>query len=181
MSEPTNHLFALAFDDEYKADEARIELRRMGAEGLINLEETAVVVVGVDCKPKITQDVDVTSARRTEGHWLGIAAALVTGVQPLILVGTAAGQVLGVLTDHGITQRVMKPIADTLTPGTSALFAYGTAVHEEDRARVAERLGRFGGKLVYTTVAPELKETLSAMLEQPSTSAASAPAPGTGA
>ena len=170
MSEAVNNLYALAFDDEYKADEARALFKRMDGEGLLALDQTAVVMVGIDGKAKITQDEDVTSARRTQGHWLGIVAAAVTGVTPLIFAGTIAGQVVGRLTDHGITKQMMKPIADALTPGTSALFVLGRATNDENRARVVERVRHFHPKIVQTSVPPELRQQIETLLDQPPTS-----------
>ncbi|MGH9882108.1 MAG: hypothetical protein ACRD6N_11790 [Pyrinomonadaceae bacterium] len=52
-------LIALAFDDPYKADEARAALHRMEGEGLLDMDETAVIVKKVDEKVRITQDVNV--------------------------------------------------------------------------------------------------------------------------
>lgn len=167
MSESTNNLFALAFDDEYKADEARALFKRMAGEGLLTLDQTAVVIVGMDGKAKITQDADVTGARRMQGHWLGIAVAAVTGVTPLILAGTLAGQVVGRLTDHGITKQMMKPIADALTPGTSALFGLGRAASDADRERIIERVRHFHPKIVQTSVSPELRQQIETLLDSP--------------
>lgn len=44
------------------------------------------------------QDIDLEGRRRMMGHWLGISAALVTGSQPLIFVGSAVGEMIGRLT-----------------------------------------------------------------------------------
>ena len=167
MSEAVTNLWALAFDDEYKADEARALFRRMAGEGLLVLEETAVVVVGMDGKATITQDVDVTSTRRTEGHWLGIAAAAITGMTPLIMVGTVAGEVVGRLTDHGITKHKMKPIVDSLTPGTSALFGIGTARTDDSREKIIERIRQFNPKVLLVPVLPELKQQIEMLLAAP--------------
>jgi uncharacterized membrane protein len=173
MSEPTYNLFALAFDDEFKADEARASFKRMAGEGLLVLEETAVVVMGMDGKPTITQDADVTKTRRMQGHWLGIVAAAATGVLPLIMVGTVAGEVVGRMTDHGITGHMMKPIADSMTPGTSALFGFGKAHSDADRQKIVERIRHFNGTIVQTSVSPELRaqvEELLAQAPEPTTS-----------
>jgi uncharacterized membrane protein len=169
MSEPANHLFALAFDDEYKADEARALMKRLAGEGLIVLDQTAVVVVGIDGKAKITQDEDVTRSRRMEGHWLGIAAAAITGTLPLIMAGTIAGEVIGRMTDHGITRHLMKPIVDALTAGTSALFVLGRAESEEKREQLVDRMRHFNPKIVHATVSPEMEAHLEALLKQSAT------------
>ena len=79
------HLIAASFDDVYKADEARLVLRRAQGEGLIDLDETAVVIRELDGKLKLSQDEDVEAKRRNEGHWLGIAAAgLTTAIAPKV-------------------------------------------------------------------------------------------------
>ena len=172
MGESVTNLWGMAFDDEFKADEARALYRRMAGEGLLILEQTAVVVVGMDGKPKVTQDEDVTSERRTEGHWLGIAAAAMTGVVPLILVGTVAGEVVGHLTDHGITKQVMKPIIDALTPGTSALFGIGNVKDDADYEKIAGRIRHFNPTIRRSPVPPEVQQKIETLLaKSPETAA----------
>ena len=166
MSESVNHLYALAFDDEYKADEARTLFKRMAGEGLFILEETAVVVMGLDGKPTITQDADVTKSRRTQGHWLGIVAAAATGVLPRIMVGTVAGAVVGRMTDHGLTVRMMKPVADSLTSCTSALFVLGRSRKDTDRHKVVDRIRHLNPKIVQTSVSPVLRQEIEGLLAQ---------------
>jgi uncharacterized membrane protein len=153
-----SHLVAVVFDDEYKADEARVALRRMQGEGLGLLDETAVVVQGLDGKVALNQDLDPVAKRKNQGHWLGILAALATGVQPLILAGTAAGAVVGKLTDHGISTRIMKDIGESLRPGTSALFILGRRTGGRDR--IIERLRPFGGKIAHTSFSAEAEREL---------------------
>jgi uncharacterized membrane protein len=163
MSATTNHLVAISFDDEYKADEARVALRRMQGDGLIDIAETATVVMSLDGKLRLSQDTDLTSQRRTQGHWIGIAAALATGTMPFILAGTVAGTVIGKLADHGITDSVMKKIGQTLAPCTSALFVLvREAAHPET---VVKRLRPLGGKVAYTTLTPEAEKELSEAFE----------------
>lgn len=153
MSADGNELIAIAFDDEFNADEARIVFRRAQREGLIELAETAVVEKSPDGKLRVSQDVDVVAKRRTAGHWLGIMAALATGVQPLILVGTAAGEVVGKLNDTGIGDKLMKEIGHELKPGGSALFVLGKR-SPEHRETIVERLRPLGGTMAYSSLSP---------------------------
>jgi uncharacterized membrane protein len=136
-----SHLVIVAYDDEYKADEFRVALRRMQGEGLLQVDESAVSVRGLDGKIRLSQELDLTAERKNQGHWLGILAAVVTGVQPLILAGTAAGAVIGKLTDHGITTNIMKEIGQSLTPRTSALFILGPAPTRIPRPERECRIG----------------------------------------
>src|ERR687898_936675 len=106
MSTDGYDLVAVAFDDEYKADEARLVLRRAQGDGLIELVETAAVVKARDGKLRLDQDSDHVATRKNQGHWLGILAATVTGLQPVILASTAVGAVVGKLTDKGIGEQI---------------------------------------------------------------------------
>jgi len=166
MSDAVNNLYALAFDDEYKADEARILFKRMAGEGLFILEETAVVIMGLDGKPTITQDADVAKSRRTQGHWLGIVAAAATGVLPLIMVGTVAGAVVGRMTDHGLTEHMMKPVAEALKDCTSALFVLGRLRDDANREKVVERIRHLNPKIVQTSVSPVLRQEIEGLLAE---------------
>jgi uncharacterized membrane protein len=171
MTTPQNNLWALAFDDQYKADEARVLFRRMAGEGLLVLQESAVATVGLDGKATITQDVDVTSTRRNQGHWVGIVAAAITGITPLIMAGTIAGQVVGRLTDQGITKQKMQPIIDALQPETSALFVLGYARNDKDRGTIVERLRHLSPRIVQASVSPVLRQQIEALIDQaPATS-----------
>ena len=138
MSDTPVYLVAIAYDDEFKADEARILVRRAQDEGISDVIETAVVVLQRNGKKRLTQDIDLEAKSRNVGHWLGIAAALITGIPPLIFVGTAVGEIVGRLTDTGILTSDLRKAAKQLQPGTSVLFVLA---HEAvPRGAVAERL-----------------------------------------
>jgi uncharacterized membrane protein len=162
-----SNIIVFVYDDPFKAHEARAAILRLAGEGHLQLDETAVAIKPVEGKVKVFQDVDVTAQRQNQGHWVGIAAALLTGVQPLILVGTAAGAVVGRLTDKGITKGFIKQVQESLTPGTSALFIQGQRVSEPETMQplVRERLRPFGGKVLSSTLPPELEQTLKDVVE----------------
>lgn len=175
MSTQPIHLVAIAYDDEFKADEARIIVKRAHREGITEVLETAVIVHTRDGKKLLTQDVDLEARRRSAGHWLGIVAAVATGVMPLIFVGTAAGAVIGRLTDTGIRTDELKEVGRLLTPGTSALFVLGHQAVQ--RGAMARRLQPLGGHVVESTLSPatadELERLLQVGAEQPSATHAS--------
>jgi uncharacterized membrane protein len=163
VAQQPSHLIAIVFDDEYKADEARVALRRMQGEGLIDIDESATVVCRIDTKVRLSQDVDLVANRKNIGHWIGIAAAMATGVQPMILLGTATGAIIGRLTDHGITDRVLKQIGQSLVPGTSALLLLVRQTFHRDQ--VIERLRPYNGTIVQTTLPAEAEAALQSALE----------------
>jgi uncharacterized membrane protein len=161
-----SYIAVIVFDDPYKGHEARAAALRLAGESNLQLDETAVAIKDGDGKVQVFQDQDVTSQRKNQGHWLGIAAACLTGVQPLILAGTAAGAVFGRLTDHSITKPLIKEVDATLRPGTSALFVQGPGAG--DGARVAAlqaRLRPYGGRLLRTTLPPDVTQALQQAAE----------------
>jgi uncharacterized membrane protein len=164
VAEQPIHLVAIAYDDEFKADEARILVRRAQSEGVADVLETAVVVHQRDGKKRLTQDIDLEGRRRMIGHWIGIVAAIATGIPPLILVGTAAGAIIGRLTDTGIRTGELKQVEKQLTPGTSALFILA---HEAvPRGALANRIRPLGGHVVRTTLSPDTTRELDQLLQE---------------
>ena len=161
--ETTTKLLALVFDDLYKADEARAALLRMEGEGLLELDETAVIVNKDGEKMRISQDINIVSKRQQAGHMLGILAANLTGTMPFILAGTVAGRLIGRFTDNGVTNSFINQVKKELAPGTSALLLCARS-DAERRAKVIERLRPFGPKLLQSNLPPELEQELEQAL-----------------
>jgi uncharacterized membrane protein len=161
-----SYLVALVFDDPYKAEEARAAVNRMVGEGLLEVSETAVVIKPAEGKTRVMQDVNVVASTRKIGHMAGIAAAAVTGTLPFIFLGTLSGQLVGMLKDHGITNRFLREVQKELQPGTSALIGVGRS-DAERRQRAFERLRPFNPKILQADLPPEVEEELQRVLNQP--------------
>jgi uncharacterized membrane protein len=134
-----SQLIALVFDDEYSADEARAALRRMAGEGLLELQEAAIIAVDREGQKHVRQDVDTVAKTQHVGHIAGLAAAAITGTMPLILAGTLAGRLIGRLRDTGVTNSLIKRVQQELGPGMSALLVYGQSGPGR-REKIIERL-----------------------------------------
>src|SRR5215813_3551904 len=151
-----SRLIAFAFDDPYKADEARAALFRMEGEGLLEMDETSVIVKKSDGKLRVTQDINTVKKDQKVGHVAGLVAAAVTGTMPLILVGTLGGRLVGKLTDHGITNKFIKDLGKEVTPGTSALIILARS--DQERAKkVVERLRTFSPKVMESDLPAEVE------------------------
>jgi len=57
-----SRLVALVFDDPYTAEEARADLRRMGGEGLLDIDETALIATYNDGRLRVSQDVNIAAS-----------------------------------------------------------------------------------------------------------------------
>ena len=160
-----NQLIALVFDDPYKADEARAALFRMEGEGLLDIDETAVVVRKEGGRVRITQDINIVSKRKQTGHLIGLIAANVTGTMPFILAGTIAGKIFGDLTDNGVTNDFIDRVKKELAPGKSALLLCARA-EEEGRRRIVERLLPWNPRVLDSDLPEDLESSIDKALLQ---------------
>jgi uncharacterized membrane protein len=158
-------LIALVFDDPYKADEARAALFRMEGEGLLDVDETAVVVKKDGEKIRVTQDTNIVSKRKQTGHVIGLIAATLTGTRPFILAGTIAGKIFGGLTDNGVTNSFIDKVKEELGPGKSALLLCAKS-DEERRKRIVERLRQWNPRVLDSDLPEELEREIDKRLQE---------------
>ena len=171
MSKPNNKLVALVFDDPYKADEARAALNRMGGEGLLEIDETAIIVKNADGKVRVSQDTNVVNRDQHFGHIAGLVTAAVTGTFPLILAGTICGRLVGRLTDHGVTNKFLKSLQKELQPNTSALVLFARS-DPERREQVIKRMSSFNPKILESDMPPELEQEIKDSMQEAAKAAA---------
>lgn len=160
MDKKNNKLIALVFEDPYKADEARAALNRMGGEGLLEIDETAIIVKKADGKVRVTQDFNAVEKGQKVGHIVGLLTAAVTGTFPFILGATAAGRLVGRLRDNGITNKFLKSVEKELQPNTSMLVIFGRS-DSQRRTQVINRMAIFNPKLFESDMPPELERQIT--------------------
>jgi uncharacterized membrane protein len=125
-SDVPRQVVVAAYHDEQGADEALKTLKEIKREGLINIEDAAVIRKDPDGKLHIKETADMSTGR---GAGIG---ALVGGVIGLlagpagVVVGAGAGALVGGLAakgDAGIKDERLEKIGEGLEPGTSAIVA----------------------------------------------------------
>lgn len=138
---------AWKFESTEGADRAAEVLRQVSSDGLVKLEDYAVIEwpEGAD-KPDVKYD--------NRDDWRGAGWGALLGVLIgtlffLPLIGAAAGAAIGVLNKRveavGISKGQLETIGKEVTPGTSALFV---VVRDSDRDRVGERFRGLGARLI---------------------------------
>jgi uncharacterized membrane protein len=157
-------LVAVVFDDPYKAEEARAALHRMGGEGLLEIDETAMVVKYADGSGRVSQDVNVAANGEKVGHLAGLITAAVTGTFPFIIAGTVGGWLVGKLTDHGITNSFIARVKKEVVPGTSALIVLARS-DAERRGKVIERMEVFKPTIIESDLPDEVEREITKALE----------------
>ena len=147
------------FDDPDGADHAAQILRNAEADGLVKVEDHAVVRWPADADQP-------TTAHGHEGNWRGAGWGAILGLLIgtlffLPIVGGLAGAALGALSkateDVGITKEQLDKIRSEVTVGTSALFA---VTDQGDLDRLGERFRGMQSKLITTNLTSAERDVL---------------------
>lgn len=147
-------LWVFALSPPIRAQEALLAVGRLAARGALDLEDAAIVT-NRRGRVRIIQTRDVNPSQgAVGGAWLGTIAGLFAGV-PLIgaAIGAAAGGLLARLRDYGIDDDAMRALGRELGDEEAALFLLVRDCH---RVRALHEVGRFPGRLVRSTAAPDV-------------------------
>ena len=154
---------AVCYPDPHRAHEVRLELIKLQAEYLLDIEDAVVAVKDEDGKIKLHQPVNMTAQGAVSGGLWGSLIGLLF-LNPLLGlgIGAAAGAVSGALTDIGISDDLMKDLADKLQPQTSVLFAL---VRNATPDKVIERVQQYGGTVLQSNLTHDDQSKLQAALD----------------
>ncbi|HCX84214.1 MAG TPA: DUF1269 domain-containing protein [Micrococcales bacterium] len=147
------------YDDPARAQEAEDILRSAAGEGLVTIHDSATVSWAQgDERP------ETHHRRQDAGRGAGWGAAWGFLFDLLFfapLLGAAAGAAIGgsagALNGVGIRKEDLERIRESITPGSSALFAVTDGA---DLDRLVERVHGLGGHLVTTNLTDEERATL---------------------
>jgi uncharacterized membrane protein len=139
-----SNLVAVVFNDETTAFEMRAALAKMQKDYLIEMEDAVVVTKDKDGNTKLHQAVNLTAAGAVGGSFWGMLIGMLF-LNPIIgaAVGAASGAIAGKLSDIGINDKMMKDLAASFSPGSSALFVL---VRRATVDKVLDGLKPFAGK-----------------------------------
>lgn len=155
-------LVVIGYDDQFKAEEVRLKLWKLQKEYLIDLEDAVVAIKDDKGSVKLHQAVNLTAAGAVGGGFWGSLVGLIF-LNPLLglAVGATTGAVSGALIDVGIDDKFMKALAETLAPGSSALFVL---VRKATPDKVLEEIKGSGGKVLKTSLSHDDEVKLQAAL-----------------
>jgi uncharacterized membrane protein len=157
-----SELIVISYNDQFKAEETRLKFLKMQREHLVDLEDAVVAIKQPNGKVKLNQIHDLTEGAIGGGFW-GALVGLIF-LNPLFGAagGAAAGAISSALLDVGINDDFMKELADTLQPGSSALFVL---VRKSTADKVLEELRGTGGKIIKTSLSHDDEAKLQAALD----------------
>lgn len=163
----TSHLIVLAFDTTEEAEQVHEALVKGKKEGLLSIQDAAVVVKDMDGKTHVKNQV-------SSGSWMatgvgGALGLLIGGILfPIggLVLGLAGGALVGRTMDLGVDGKFVKQVGEEIQPGTSALFVL---VNKENPGAELAILRQYKGKVLQTTLDAEAEDALRKALGDEST------------
>ncbi|MEV4391068.1 DUF1269 domain-containing protein [Nonomuraea sp. NPDC049607] len=158
-----SNLIAISYPDVATAIAVRDRLADLQRQNLITMEDMAIVERRADGTIKLLQTKGTTGMGAAGGAvWGGLIGLLF--FMPLfgMALGAATGAAAGALTDAGVNDEFMRELADTLEPGTAALFVL---VVQSTPDKVIPQIQSYGGHVIQTSLNREEEAQLREMME----------------
>ncbi len=159
-------LTAIAYPDRETAQRVRQELVLASQEHLVDLDDAVVVERQADGTIRLHQAMHTAAAGAAGGAlWGGLIGLLF--IEPLLgmAVGAASGGVAGgmagEMTDVGVNDGFLRELGAKLEPGAAALIVLGRSDAPD---KLVERVRRFGGHVVQTSLSNEEDKRLRSAL-----------------
>jgi uncharacterized membrane protein len=152
-------LLAASFPDKREAERALDALDELEHQGVVRLDDAAVVVRRSDGGVKLHQRRQISIGEGlVAGGVLGVLVGLLAGY-PIAapLVGMALGVAAGLFFDSGIEDGRLRRLGEGLEPGGAALCVL---VADADWRLLRERMTDNGAELVVAELTPEAEAAL---------------------
>ena len=154
----TSSLIVLAFDTMDEAEKVHEALVKGKKEGLLTIQDSAVVVKDADGKVEVKNQV-------SSGTWMatGVGGALGLLIGTIffpiggLVLGLAGGALVGKFMDLGVDGKFVKQVGEEIQPGTSALFVL---VDKENPGAELAILRQFKGKVLQTNLSSESEDAV---------------------
>jgi uncharacterized membrane protein len=160
-----SELVVITFDSEANAGETLKRIRGIEKSGQIDLQDTAVIAKDADGKVHVKNEWSSgTEVGAVVGGGLGLLTSFILPVVGTI-AGAALGGWIGSMFSEGVDKKFVEDVSSQLEPGKSALFLI---VRDWNPAAVSAALMGQHGKILQTTLSPELVEGMEQALRQSS-------------
>lgn len=155
-------LIVVTFDNVEDAKRLRADLRKLEKDGVIALDDAAVVSKEADGQVHIHNEVDrsvVVGALL--GGLLGTVLSFLFPIAGFV-IGAGGGALVGKLLDMGVDKQFIQDVTEALKPGSSALFVLVSGSHA---TATLSALRPYHGTLYQTTLPSDLEAQLREALK----------------
>ena len=158
-----SNLIVMTLEHEAEARELRHTLKDLERQGLIGLDDAAIVEKDPDGTVHLKNELDTgIKLGALGGSIIGVLTSFFFPVVGLV-VGAIGGALVGKSFDLGVDQKFVKDVSESLKPGGSALFLM---VRHENPDAVISALKSHKGKIIQTTLSPDDEEALQQALDE---------------
>jgi uncharacterized membrane protein len=161
MAEVPVEIIVAAFQDPNGASAALEELKQAKKQGLIKIEDAAVLVKDADGKLRIKETADMGGGKGAViGGVLGGVVGLLAGpIGWAALGGAVIGGLVAKSHDGGFSDARLKQIGDSLKPNTSAIIA---VIDHTWVAEVERQMQKAGADTVTASLSADIAKQLAA-------------------
>ena len=157
-------LIVLSFKTEDEASSLREALKEGSKQGLISLDDAAVVTKDPDGKVHVKNEVSRgTKIGAGVGGLLGLLLGAIFFPVAGILVGVAGGALVGRIADLGVDGKFVKEVGEQIEPGSSALFVL---VHDANPTAAMAIFREHKGTVLQTTLPSDIEDNLRKAMEE---------------
>ena len=158
-----SHILVITFEDETQAMSVLQSLKSLQHQGLLNLNDAAVIVKNAEGKVTVK---NMTESGVKIGAISGGAIGLIIAgfLFPVagILLGAAGGALIGKFFNTGVDQGFVKEVRDALEPGSSAILF---VVSSENVGLLITSLEPYSGKIYQSSFDSEAEDGIRRALQ----------------
>lgn len=148
-----SNLVVLSFDDMETAEKVHADLVKAKHQGLVTIDDAAVVVKDEQGKVKVDNQVARgTWISSAVGGGLGLLIGAIFFPIGGLVMGLAGGALMAKAMDLGVDGKFVDEVAQKIQPGTSALFVLA---HDANTAAILALLRDYEGHVLQTTLDSE--------------------------
>jgi uncharacterized membrane protein len=158
-----SEFLVIIFDTAEQATQARMSLKSLESEGVVKLDDAAVVTRTIDGKVNVKNQLDSGVAMGAlGGSLIGLLLASVFFPLAGIMAGAAIGGAIGHFFHKDVDQAFVKEVTQKIEPGKSALFL----MISQGVNMVIAAMEPFKGEVLQTTLTTEEVDALKSALKK---------------
>ena len=158
------NLVVITFEEAEEAGQVRKSLRDLEKQGLLSLDDSAVIVKDAEGKVQVKNEMDRgLKVGAVGGGALGLLIGSIFFPFAGVIGGALVGAVVGKMADLGVDQKFVRDVSAALEPNTSALFIL---VREANPAAAISALKPYKGQVYHTSLPADTEQELRSILSK---------------